>query len=285
MERMDRRWSIIPCESVEELARQMAAGGSTASWMTTPNDPDAVEHLKGRTFTLLLGNGTDMVLDFSDSETLVWTLNGAAQPSCKYGVACAPGMPDIIFLHYYCTGERYPRCMELILDLATGYCTAIDARLGQIPENPREVTREICFGEIKGQDHPVESAKHCYTTDLVGRAIHWEMPAFTGKPPIKHIYLSPKYYGIFMTRDDACFMSADPAEYIRIRDGLYLVTVVEERRSGIQLTFLINTDLLEDVVGHFGISMGNEMGEDTPQIACTMMTGRKGTFVPMETVF
>lgn len=134
MERMDRRWSIIPCESVEELARQMAAGGSTASWMTTPNDPDAVEHLKGRTFTLLLGNGTDMVLDFSDSETLVWTLNGAAQPSCKYGVACAPGMPDIIFLHYYCTGERYPRCMELILDLATGYCTAIDARLGQIPE-------------------------------------------------------------------------------------------------------------------------------------------------------
>lgn len=88
-----------------------------------------------------------------------------------------------------------------------------------------------------------------------------------------------------MTRDDACFMSADPAEYIRIRDDLYLVTVVEERRSGIQLTFLINTDLLEDVVGHFGISMGNEMGENTPQIACTMMTGRKGTFVPMETVF
>lgn len=102
------------------------------------------------------------------------------------------------------------------------------------------MAREIYFGEIEGKDHPGGSARHRYTTDLVGRAIHWEMPAFTGKPPIKHIYLSPKYYGIFMTRDDTCFMSADPAEYIRIRDDLYLVTVVEERRSGIQLSFLIN---------------------------------------------
>lgn len=285
MERMDRRWSIIPCESIEELARQMAAGGSTTSWMTTPNDPGAVERLKGNTFALLLDGDITVILDFSDPKNMVWTWNGVKQPPCKYGVACAPGMPDVIFLHYYCVGERYPRCVELVLDLATSYCTVIDARLGQIPENPREVVREIHFGEIEDKDHPGGSARHCYTTDLVGRAIHWEMPAFTGKPPIKHIYLSPKYYGIFMTRDDACFMSADPAEYIRIRDDLYLVTVVEERRSGIQLSFLINTDLLEDVVGHFGISMGNEAGEDMPQITCTMMTGRKGTFVPMETVF
>ena len=183
MERMDRRWSIIPCERIEELARQLAAGGNTASWMTTPNDPDIVECLKDRAFTLLLDNGAVMVLDFSDPEKLAWAWNGEGQPSCEYGVACAPGMPDIIFLHYYCAGERYPRCMELILDLATGYCTAIDARLGQIPENPRGVTREICFGEIEGKDHPAGSVKHCYSADLIGRAICWEMPAFTGKPP------------------------------------------------------------------------------------------------------
>lgn len=105
MERMDRRWSIIPCERIEELARQLAAGGNTASWMTTPNDPDIVECLKDRAFTLLLDNGAVMVLDFSDPEKLAWAWNGEGQPSCEYGVACAPGMPDIIFLHYYCAGE------------------------------------------------------------------------------------------------------------------------------------------------------------------------------------
>lgn len=137
MERMDRRWSIIPRENIEELAEQMTTGNSTASWMTTPNDPDVVECLKGNTFALLLDGGITATLDFSDPEKLVWTWNGVKQPPCKYGVACAPGMPDVIFLHYYCVGERYPRCMELVLDLTTGYCTVIDARLGQISENPR----------------------------------------------------------------------------------------------------------------------------------------------------
>ena len=111
------------------------------------------------------------------------------------------------------------------------------------------------------------------------------MPGFTAKPPIKHIYLSPKYYGIFMTRGDSCFMSANPADYVKIRDGLYLVSIMEERRSGIQLSFLIETELLQDVVGHFGISAGNEVGQDEPRIVCTVMEGRKGRWAPMETVF
>ena len=190
-----------------------------------------------------------------------------------------------MFVHQYRDGLWPPTCVDLVLDLETGYATVVIAQLGG-DERPREAVHTIRFGEITGIPHPADAEPHGYTTDLIGKAIHWEMPAFTKKPPIKHIYLSPLYYGIFMTREDGtCYMAADPADYIRIRGNLYLVSVIEARRSGIQLNFLINTDLLEDVVGHFGISAGNERGQDEPKIVCTVMTGRKGTFVPMETLW
>ncbi len=234
---------------------------------------------------LRLDSGTILTYTFPGDRTLYWVRNGEEQGPCYFRALYAPGTSDVVFLHHYCDGQAVPQCMELVLDLTSGYCTVVAAQLGKLSENPREVTRDIYFGEIASLPHPPGMEKHHYTSELVGQAIHWEMPAFTRKPPIKHIYLSPKYYGIFMTRGHTCFMSADPAEYIRIREDLYLLTVVEERRSGIQLSFLINTALLEDVVGHFGISAGNEAGQDTPRIVCTVMTGRKGRFVPMETVF
>lgn len=37
---------------------------------------------------------------------------------------------------------------------------------------------------------------------------------------------------------------------------------MEERRPGIQLTFLIKTDQLQDVVGHFGISADLPIGPE-----------------------
>ena len=112
----------------------------------------------------------------------------------------------------------------------------------------------------------------------------WEMPEHTGKPPIKHSYVCPEYYAIHMTRPDGtCFMSADPADYVKVKDDVFFLSVVEERRSGLQLNFLINTELLEDIVGHFGINAGNEIGQDEPKIICTVMTGRKGKWAPLET--
>ena len=65
---------------------------------------------------------------------------------------------------------------------------------------------------------------------------------------------------------------------------MFLVSAIEERRSGIQLTFVINIESLEDVVGHFGISSGNEVG-DKIRIVSTVMTGRKGKWTELETVF
>lgn len=282
--RMNRTWAEIPKAEVRRLADGLTAKTYAADWMTDNSSFAFAEAILGQRLELSFPNDATLTLSFRSKTELAWDDSDGAQGSGFYRALSAPGHPRVVFVHQYRDGMWPPTCVDLVLNLETGYATAITACLGG-NERPREAVHTIRFGEIVGIPHPAGSESHGYTTDLIGKAIHWEMPTFTKKPPIKHIYLSPLYYGIFMTREDGtCYMAADPADYIRIRENLYLVSVIEARRSGIQLNFLINTDLLEDVVGHFGISAGNECGQDEPKIVCTVMTGRKGTFVPMETL-
>ena len=283
--RMNRTWAEIPKAEVERLADGLTAKTYAADWMTDDSGFAFAEAILGQRLELSFPNDATLTLSFRSETELAWDDSDGAQGSGFYRALSAPGCPKVVFVHQYRDGLWPPTCVDLVLDLETGYATVVIAQLGG-DERPREAVHTIRFGEITGIPHPADAEPHGYTTDLIGKAIHWEMPAFTKKPPIKHIYLSPLYYGIFMTREDGtCYMAADPADYLRIRGNLYLVSVIEARRSGIQLNFLINTDLLEDVVGHFGISAGNERGQDEPKIVCTVMTGRKGTFVPMETLW
>lgn len=282
--RMNRTWAEIPKAEVRRLADGLTAKTYAADWMTDNSSFAFAEAILGQRLELSFPNDATLTLSFRSKTELAWDDSDGAQGSGFYRALSAPGHPRVVFVHQYRDGLWPPTCVDLVLDLETGYATVVIAQLGG-DERPREAVHTIRFGEIVGIPHPAGSESHGYTTDLIGKAIHWEMPTFTKKPPIKHIYLSPLYYGIFMTREDGtCYMAADPADYIRIRGNLYLVSVIEARRSGIQLNFLINTDLLEDVVSHFGISAGNECGQDEPKIVCTVMTGRKGTFVPMETL-
>ncbi len=282
--RMNRTWAEISKADVERLAAGLTAETYAADWMTDDSNFAFAEPILGQRLEVSFLDGAVLTLSFQSMTELAWTDPDGTQGSGFYRALSAPGYPQVVFVHQYRDGMWPPTCVDLVLDLETGYATAITARLGG-DKRPREAVHTIRFGEIEGLPHLAGVEPHSYTTDLIGKAIHWEMPVFTKKPPIKHIYLSPLYYGIFMTReDDTCYMAADPADYIRIREDLYLISVIEARRSGIQLNFLINTRLLEDVLGHFGISAGNERGQDDPKIVCTVMTGRKGTFVPMETL-
>lgn len=190
-----------------------------------------------------------------------------------------PGHNEVIFVHHIRDGVFPVTCVDLVMDLETNLATVVIANISENEIYPRDVKHTIHFATINGNI----AKTHSYSTDLVGKAILWEMPSYTNKPPIKHIYLSPMYYGIYMTRNDECYMTADPADYVKLKDNLYLISIIEKHRSGIQLTFVINTELVEDVVGHFGISAGNELDKIEPKIVCTMITGRKGRFVPMET--
>ena len=285
---MDRRWENIPAEQIEHLAEGLKPGAYLSDWMSADTDVSKADAVLGKDLHFSFSNDNKCSCRFGSVNNLSYSEDGTAPVDCFYRILPAPGHPELVFIQFYLDGQVPATCVQLVLDLDTGYCVRVKARIGSVPAYPREVTHDIDFGmaeEIFAAGKLVCAGQppH-FTDDLTGRAIMWQMPDYTGKPPIKHIYLSQEYYAIRMTRPDGtCFMSADPADYVKIKDGVYLVSAIEERRSGIQLTFLINTDTLEDIVGHFGISAGNEKTSEEPRIVCTVMTGRKGRWVPMET--
>lgn len=276
--RMDRSWENYSQERVELIQKNTSPASYSSDW-TAGKNGNNIPQIEGKTFVIEEENGIKLTYEFISDNKLIWEEDNETHESF-YKAYEVPGHSEVIFVHHIRDGIMPVTCIDLILDLETNLATVIKAQISGNEVYPRDVEHTIHFASINGMG----KGTHEFSTDLIGKAILWEMPSYTMKPPIKHIYLSPMYYGIYMTRDDTCYMTADPADYIKIKEDVYVISIIEKHRSGIQLTFAINTNLIEDVVGHFGISAGNELDGSEPKVVCTMITGRKGRFVPMETI-
>ena len=51
-------------------------------------------------------------------------------------------------------------------------------------------------------------------------------------------------------------MASNPADYVKIRDGLYLFSFIEERQLGIQAIFLIDLKEVRDIGCFYGVGSG-----------------------------
>jgi len=75
-----------------------------------------------------------------------------------------------------------------------------------------------------------------------------------------------------------CWMATNPADYLKLKEGLYIMSVVEERQPGVQLVMLMNLNIMRDVQSCFGIGGTTEEGN---HIETWMHANRKGRFVEM----
>lgn len=71
-------------------------------------------------------------------------------------------------------------------------------------------------------------------------------------------------------------MATNPANYVKIRDELFLFSFVEERQAGLQGLFLIDRKNLHDVGSFFGV------GRDHMTCACV---GAKGKLKDITMIF
>jgi hypothetical protein len=72
-------------------------------------------------------------------------------------------------------------------------------------------------------------------------------------------------------------MASNPADYIKIKDHLYVFSLLEERQTGTQGVFLINTETLHNIGGFVGINEQN-------RFECYTV-GAKGEWSTMQTYF
>jgi hypothetical protein len=109
-----------------------------------------------------------------------------------------------------------------------------------------EVSYKIIFGimEMKGVEAP-RYWRHAFTDELVGRAFTWN---YSDAISSMHVYSTPHSYSwtIFMDNGALGMQWSSPSQYVKLRDGIYLFTWVEEACNGGQGTIVINTRTMHD---------------------------------------
>jgi len=273
LERRKRRWDYLPIEKIQEWARTIT---SESIWGDNFNRETMVttDALSGKNLSIQLDDDTTWSFRFMDERHLHW-VTPTAEGDDLYNASPIYGVDDVIFLHHYRAGLDLPRCTDLILDFYTGYCVLLDSFLGN-PDAPREVMHDIKFGQIIGQEVRKDAVKPHFTNELTGKSVFWAHDETIRG--IQYIFSSCRYYTYTMIDKEkgTCWQATNPCDYIKIRDNLYLMSVIEERQFGVQLTMLMNVKDMRDVQTCFGVGGSYEREN---RIETWMNCNRKGRFI------
>ena len=238
--------------------------------------PPLCAELTGREFELVMDDGFDRLLKFCSDSTLQY---GKAGEEKTFAYDCLKMDDQCYFVNFEEHPFPEPRLgITLVLDTRESLVTAAFATLGRNPKFPRMPHVDIVFGALRRPDGTIPHIRHGYTADMAGTSIDWNYGSFN----IAHVYQSERYYRVAFTpraleriRRNNPQMTAgsdtlpkeayeDYAAYVKIRDGLYAVSLLETNLCrmnghGNSLFFLMNLKEMHDVGRSFGT---NGDGED-----------------------
>ena len=259
-----RKWNLdMTAEEVRKIVKDTPPEEQRTSRLRGPYTPEDSDALAGRTLEFS-GEDRDLKWQILEKNLLRFTEDGRSYEPVFCQVLTNNGTT---FLVHHLIPEADPlRAVDLVLDMATGNATVILARLGT-RHSARDVGRDFLFGRIKGE-FPEEGPLHCFTSDLVGRAIVWTY--HDGEYEVRHIYTTNYFYTYTMQTPDGCWVASNPADYIKINDHTYIFSFVEERQPGVQDLFLMDLDKMHDVGSSFGIN-----GKDRLVSACIGAVGQE----------
>ncbi len=283
-------------------------GPSAAALSIGQYSPPKCFELSGRRFELVMDTGEDTgdaVLNFVDGETVEWGIKGGI--TLKSDTYECRKSDDLIYLVTYCLSGVVPRENHTwVVDLEQQLVTLLRCPLGENPYWPYLIDSHYTFGYIKedGKEH-TDRRRHGFTEDVVGTAVKW---TYGHELSTIHVYYSANWYRIGYPKDmsaapattDATKMfremmkqmpSADePTQYVRIKDGVYLVNATEQNLEKIlgdkfmfrsdTLCFLDNWNHLYSVGRGFGTSTAD--GEEREIF---VMIGKYGAPVEIDEHF
>jgi hypothetical protein len=211
------------------------------------------DSLVGRELTVCYdGDGPVWDYRFDGLKKLRWRREGEGQWHEEIYEAFEPDR-DLIFFSHMHSGTRPPECKKIALDFRTGLTTCVNSKVGS-EYMANEVSYWIAFGIVQMDGlTPPKYWRHAFTDELVGRALTWN---YSDTMTSMHVYSTPHSYSwtIFMNNGALGMQWSSPAQYVKLRDGVYLFSWVEEACNGGQGTIVINTKTMHDC--GFGFSGG-----------------------------
>lgn len=213
--------------------------------------PPACFELAGKRFEFVMDTGEnagDAVLNFLDETQLEWSIMGGdALKTDKYKCRKAD---DRTYLVTYCLKEKTPRENHTwVIDREQGLVTFLLCALGENTYWPYLIDSHFGFGYIQeeGREH-TDLRRHGFTDDLVGTGVKW---VYGHDMATVHVYHSTNWYRITYPKGKGDGAEApdsvsgirevmklmpgsdEPAYYIKIKEGMYLVSVTEQNMEKI----------------------------------------------------
>lgn len=229
--------------------------------------------IAGKAFRLYMDDLCEYFVHFITDDTLLLSKKGDAlvSYSCKC-LHCDDGVWMAIFMR----GEQ---CVTLILDEAQSLATAIYADM--LPKKPQLVRHSFLFGAIVPFNGEIPFRRHGFTDEMAGTKITWHYSPYVN---ITHCYVTESYMRNSLrsmkklpadAAPEAVFDAEDrvrrwgniffeePAQYLRINDHLYIVTLAEANRNRIDplqgggdMVLAINTRRMRDYGRGFHTGLG-----------------------------
>jgi len=261
--------------------------------------PPPCYELAGRKFTLEMDDGDDFTLDFKGEEYLEWTWKSQSVQPERY--ACVKADDTTYLVSYELAGVSPRVNHTFVLDLEHMLVTRVVSTIGRNKRWPYLMTTEIEFGAIGQAGVEYKSyPRPSHTSDMVGNIVEW---AYGSELSTTHAYHDAHFYRITFARSRAASLeearaayafnnmadglpsSDEPTDYIRIKEGMYLVSLTEkncEKLLGASNGFRSNTlCFLQNYKGG-GTVVGRGFGTSTTDAGDTetnIMIGAYGYFI------
>ena len=218
--------------------------------------------LAGKSFRLVMDKEEDFYVSFLTGNTLEWSKFSGGK-IVRENYECAKIDELTYFVNFELSGFSPRTNISLILDMEQRLVTFVRTYTGFHEKYPYLVESDYDFGAIDIAGFPLPAKRHGYTTDLVGKRVLWN---YGPKLSIVHVYYNPNYIRITFPADLKSqdwregierYPYDEPTTYIKIKDGIYAVSVIEKNRSrrgetGNSLLFLMDMVRVHDVGRSFG---------------------------------
>ena len=217
------------------------------------------DYLVGKEFTVRYDDGGPVLqYQFTGPKKLRWRDAGAAEWREESYEAWEPS-PGVIFFGHLLGGRPRHDGVAIALDFQNALSCCVQGWLGT-PYMANEAARKTWFGVIEMPGlTPPQYRRHQFTDELVGRALTWN---YSQGLTSMHVYTTPHSFSwiIFLPSGAGGLEWSGPAQYVKLRDDLYLFNWLEEACNGTLGILVINTRTMHDCgigyhCGKNGLSM------------------------------
>ena len=208
--------------------------------------PSFSQAFQGKELALTFDNGENYSYRFSDAHTLSWSKDGSPYTE-EYYEALESTVKNVYLIQHIRSNVLPFEGVTMILDTESELVTFVRQWFGT-EESDINVNAQISFGYY-GKP---KQARHSWTDEMCGVILDWK---YTDEFIIRHEYISMDAMlspGEPTDDEEAyLFRKVLSADYVKIRENLYVVSFAED--GGSRFNLLIDLAALRDVGAIFGL--------------------------------